>query len=90
MTYIWLFVVAGGAGLLGVTLAFGMIKQDPNRSVAAIAGAFLVATLALAGGLYVANAPTAPIQPPDRQHTEESLPAGPARATELQDKKIAN
>jgi hypothetical protein len=79
MNYIWLFAVAGGATLLGLALAFGMIKEDPKRSAGAIIGAFLVAVVALIGGVYVSYAPTAPIVPPDRQGTDEKLPGGPAQ-----------
>lgn len=83
VNYIWLFVVSGGAALLGFALAFGMISQDPKRSIGAIAGSFIVAILALGAGIYVSQASTAPIQPPDRNHTEKSLPAGPAHTEEL-------
>jgi len=83
VNYIWLFVVSGGAALLGFALAFGMISQDPKRSIGAIAGSFIVAILALGAGIYVSQASTAPIQPPDRSHTEENLPAGPAHTKEL-------
>ena len=83
VNYIWLFVVSGGAALLGFALAFGMISQDPKRSIGAIAGSFIVAILALGAGIYVSQASTAPIQPPDRNHTEEKLPAGPAHTEEL-------
>lgn len=83
MNYVWLFVVAGGAALLGVALAFGMIKQDPRRSIAAIVGSFIVAVLALGLGIYVSQATTAPVKPADRSHSEENLPAGPAHTEEL-------
>ncbi len=79
MNYIWLFVVAGGAALLGLALAFGMIRQDPRRSVGAMIGAFLIAILAVIGGLYISRAPTAPIVPPDREGTDKALPAAPAQ-----------
>ncbi|WP_184393956.1 hypothetical protein [Rhizobium sp. BK650] len=83
MNYLWLFAIAGGAALLGIALAFGMIKQDGQRSVVAIAGAFVVAAGALGLGLYVASAPTAPSQPPDREGTQNRLPA--AATTENND-----
>ncbi|TCR96348.1 hypothetical protein [Rhizobium sp. BK418] len=78
MNHIWLFVVAGGAAVLGLALAVGMITQDPRRSVGAMIGAFLIAILAMIGGLYVSRAPTAPIVPPDREGTDKALPAAPA------------
>lgn len=53
MICLWLFAVAGGAALLRIALAFGMIKQDGRRSVFAIVGAFVVALGALGLGLYV-------------------------------------
>jgi len=91
VNYIWLFVVAGGAALLGVALAFGMIKQDPKRSIGAIAGSFVVAMVALALAIYVSQtSSTAPVQPADRQHTEEKLPAGPAHTEELPGKTSGN
>ncbi|MBB3654825.1 hypothetical protein FHX15_000024 [Rhizobium sp. BK650] len=83
INYLWLFAIAGGAALLGIALAFGMIKQDGQRSVVAIAGAFVVAAGALGLGLYVASAPTAPSQPPDREGTQNRLPA--AATTENND-----
>jgi hypothetical protein len=79
MNHIWLFVVAGGAALLGLALAFDMIGQDPRRSVGAMIGAFLITILAVIGGLYVSKAPTAPIVPPDREGTDKALPAAPAQ-----------
>jgi multisubunit Na+/H+ antiporter MnhG subunit len=79
MNYVWLLVVSGGAVLLGLVLAFGMIRQDPRRSVGAMIGALVVAVVALVGGMYVARAPTSPIVPPDRQGTDEKLPAAPAQ-----------
>jgi hypothetical protein len=90
MNFIWLFVVAGGAALLGLALAFGMITQDPKRSLGAIVGAFVVAALAFVGGLYVSRAPTAPIVVPDRQGTDEKLPAAPAQASEIPGKSKGN
>ncbi|MBB5551039.1 hypothetical protein [Rhizobium lentis] len=83
MNYIWLFAVAGGAALLGFALAFGMIKQDGKRSVAAIAGAFIVAIGALAFGIYVASAPTAPVRASDRQGTQNNLPAAATTKKDL-------
>jgi hypothetical protein len=73
--YVWLFLVAGGAAILGSVLAFGMIKQNGERSIAAIAGAFVVAGLALILGLYVSSAPTAPQVSSDPQASEISRPA---------------
>ncbi|MEB3045986.1 hypothetical protein [Rhizobium mulingense] len=83
MNYIWLFAVAGGAALLGFALAFGMIKQDRERSVAAIAGAFVVAIGALGLGIYVASAPTAPMRASDRQGTQNNLPAAATTKEDL-------
>lgn len=68
-------MVAGGAAILGIALAFGMIKQDGKRSVAAIAGAFVVAAGALFFGIYISSAPTAPMVGPDRQSSETNRPA---------------
>jgi hypothetical protein len=73
--YVWLFIVAGGAAILGSTLAFGMINQNGKRSVVAIAGAFIVSGLALILGLYVSSAPTAPQVASDPQASETSRPA---------------
>ncbi len=73
--YIWHFIVAGGAAILGSVLAFGMIKQNGKRSIVAIAGAFIVAGLALILGLYVSSAPTAPQVASDPQASEISRPA---------------
>ena len=86
INYLWLFAIAGGAALLGIALAFGMIKQDGRRSVAAIAGAFVVAVGALGLGLYVASAPTAPLQAPDREGTQNRLPAAAANENNQQGK----
>ena len=83
MNYIWLFAVAGGATLLGVALAFGMIKQDGRRSIAAIAGAFIVAVGALGLGLYVATAPTAPLRASDREGSQKRLPAAATTPKDL-------
>ncbi|MBB3302445.1 hypothetical protein FHT72_006652 [Rhizobium sp. BK077] len=73
MNYLWL--VAGGAALLGVALAFGMINQDGQRSVLAISGAFVVAIGALGLGHYVAGASTAPMRASDREESQQKLPA---------------
>ncbi|PWI51703.1 hypothetical protein [Rhizobium phaseoli] len=81
MNYIWLFAVSGGATLLGVALAFGMIKQDGRRSIAAIAGAFIVGALGL--GLYVATAPTAPLRASDREGSQNRLPAAATTPKDL-------
>jgi flagellar motor component MotA len=73
--YVWLFLVAGGAAILGVVLALGSIKQEGKRSIAAIAGAFAVAAMALVLGLFVSSAPTAPMVASDSQSSEISRPA---------------
>jgi ApbE superfamily uncharacterized protein (UPF0280 family) len=73
--YIWLFSVAGGAAILGSVLAFGMINQNGKRSVVAVAGAFIVAGLALVWGLYVSAASTARQLASDPQASETSRPA---------------
>ncbi|MDR9775981.1 hypothetical protein RJJ65_25630 [Rhizobium hidalgonense] len=83
MNYLWFFVVAGGAALLGIALAFGMIKQDGRRSIAAIAGASVVAIGALGLGLYVASAPTAPLRASDREGSQSRLPAAPTTEKDL-------
>lgn len=83
MNYLWLFVVAGGAAILGAALAFGTIRQDPKRSIPAIAGAFIVAIVAVLIGVYVSSASTAPPVPPDRQETEKQLPAAPGQTSDL-------
>ncbi|MBX4952182.1 hypothetical protein HJA95_22015 [Rhizobium binae] len=75
MNYLWLFAIAGGAALLGIALASGMIKQGGQGSPVAVAGAFVVAVGALGLGLYVASAPTAPMRAPDREGTQNRLPA---------------
>ncbi|MBX4867258.1 MULTISPECIES: hypothetical protein [Rhizobium] len=83
MNYIWLFAVAGGAALLGIALAFGMIKQDGRRSVAAIAGAFIVAIGALGLGVYVASEPTAPMRASDREGSQNRLPGAATTEKDL-------
>ncbi|AIC30614.1 UNVERIFIED_ORG: hypothetical protein GGE64_005649 [Rhizobium etli] len=83
MNYLWLFAVAGGAALLGVALCFGMIKQDGRRSIAAIAGAFVVAIGALGVGVYVATAPTAPLRASDREGSQNRLPAAATTEKDL-------
>ncbi|MBW9116775.1 hypothetical protein JNB88_24385 [Rhizobium cauense] len=83
MNYIWLFVVSGGAAILGIALAFGMIKQDGKRSVAAIGGAFVVAGVSLVLAIYTSSRPTAPIVAPDRQHSEQDRPAAPSTPEHL-------
>ena len=76
---IWLFVVAGGAALLGLALAFGMIRQDAKRSTAAIAGAFIVAIGAVGLGFVVSNSTeTAPANPPDPSGAHYDAPARPS------------
>ena len=83
MNYIWLFAVAGGAALLGFALAFGMIKQDGKRSVAAIAGAFIVAIGALGLGVYVSKEPTAPMRASDRDGSQNALPGAATTREDL-------
>nr|WP_246717900.1 hypothetical protein [Rhizobium aethiopicum] len=83
MNYLWLFAVSGGAALLGIALAFGMIKQDGRRSVAAIAGAFVVAIVALGLGIYVQKAPTAPLRASDREGSQNNLPAAATTEKDL-------
>ncbi|RFB85150.1 hypothetical protein B5K08_26985 [Rhizobium leguminosarum bv. trifolii] len=83
MNYLWFFAVAGGAALLGIALAFGMIKQDGRRSVFAIAGAFIVAAGALGLGLYVGDAPTAPLRASDREGSQNRLPAAATTEKDL-------
>ncbi len=76
---VWLFVVAGGAALLGFALAFGMLKQDAKRSAGAIAGAFVVAIVALGLGMFLSRATsTAPENPPDPQGSHYDAPASPS------------
>jgi len=75
MDYIWLFAIAVGTGLLGLALAFGMLKQDTKRSAGAIAGAFIAAIGALGLGLYVSKAPAVPSQPVDTQ-AKQAPPEG--------------
>lgn len=76
---VWLFVVAGGAALLGLALAFGMIKQDAKRSTGAIAGAFIVAIGAVGLGFIISNSTeTAPSNPPDPQGSQYDTPARPS------------
>jgi hypothetical protein len=83
MNYLWLFAVAGGAALLGMALAFGMIKQDGRRSLFAIAGAFIVAIGALGLGVYVAKAPAAPVRASDREQSQQRLPAAATTEKDL-------
>jgi len=83
MNYIWLFVVAGGAALLGFALAFGMMKEDPRRTAFALLSAAFFAVVAVGVSSYVSSLATAPIQAADREHSEEKLPAGPAHTEEL-------
>jgi hypothetical protein len=83
MNYVWLFVVAGGAALLGLALVFGMMKEDPRRTTFAVFGAVAFAIVALFVGVFVSSLSTARIQAADRERTEEKLPAGPAHTEEL-------
>ncbi|MBW8790179.1 YfjD family protein [Rhizobium leguminosarum] len=83
MNYLWLFAVAGGAALLGIALAFGMIKQDGRRSVFAIAGAFIVAIGALGAGVYIARAPAAPVRGSDREQSQQRLPGAATTEKDL-------
>ncbi|MBX4958394.1 hypothetical protein [Rhizobium lentis] len=83
MNYLWLFAVAGGAAVLGIALAFGMIKQDGRRSVAAIACAFIVAIGALGLGVYVSKEPTAPLRSSDREGSQNRLPGAATTEKDL-------
>lgn len=83
MSYIWLLVVAGGAGLLGFALAFGMMKEDSRRTAFALLGAAFFAVVAIGVSSFVTSLATAPIQAADGAHSEEKLPAGPAHTEEL-------
>jgi hypothetical protein len=74
----WLFVVAGGAALLGVALAFGMFKENRTRAVSAMAGAFIVAVCAVGLGALISTKDTAPQVSPDVHGSQYDLPAQPA------------
>jgi hypothetical protein len=78
VNYIWLFVVAGGAALLGCALAFSSFRQSRRRSIVPAVGAFAVAGLAALFGLYISTLNTAPSQPPDPQGTHYDGPARPS------------
>ncbi|WP_117196401.1 hypothetical protein [Rhizobium terrae] len=73
--YAWLFIIAGGAALLGFALIFGSIKQDGKRSIIPITGAVVVGIFALLLGIFISRAPTAPIIASDPQASEISRPA---------------
>jgi len=76
---LWLFVVAGGAAILGLALAFGIIRQNPARGVGAIAGAFIVAIGAVGLGYLVSSqTETAPTKSPDIQGSQYETPARPS------------
>ena len=75
----WLFVVAGGAAILGLALAFGIIKQNPARGIGAIAGAVIVAIGAVGLGYLVSSqTETAPSKPSDAQGSQFEAPARPS------------
>ena len=79
MNAVWLFVVAGGAALLGFALAFGMLRQDGKRSVGAILGAFIVAIGAAGLGAVISSTTsTAPSNPSDPQGSQYDTPARPS------------
>jgi hypothetical protein len=55
-----------------------------KRALAAILGAIVVVVISLAVGYWVRTDPeTAPMVPPDRQNTEEKLPAAPGSPQQL-------
>lgn len=77
--FMWLFMVAGGAAILGGAIAFGMFKQNPKRTAFSIRGAVFVAILAVGIGLIVSNVTTtAPSNPPDRSGSHYDTPARPS------------
>jgi hypothetical protein len=79
MNIVWFFAIAGGALVLGLALALGMFKQDRRRQVVAMAGAFVVAAIAVTFGYAVSSSPTtAPSNPPDPQGTHYDTPARPS------------
>jgi len=83
MNYIWLVVVAGGALVLGLVLAFGMFKQRPRRTIGAVVAALAIACGAVGLGFYIKSSPTVPTRPPDRQHSEDKLPAAAGHSGDL-------
>jgi len=83
MNYIWIFVVAGGAFVLGIVLAFGMFTQRPRRTIGAVVAALAIVCGAVGLGFYIKSAPTAPTQPADPQHTEDKLPAAAGHTDDL-------
>jgi hypothetical protein len=72
--YIWLFIVAGGAAILGSTLAFGMINQNGKRSAVAIAGAFIVSGLAPSWASMYHPPQPLPKWHPTRKHQKPVVP----------------
>lgn len=76
---LWLFAVAGGAGLLGVALAFGLIIENRKRAMSAMAGAFIVAIVCAGLAIVLSTqAPTAETRSSDRAGTQYDLPARPS------------
>ena len=76
---LWLFIVAGGAALLGLALAFGLIMENRARALKAMAGAFVVAICAGAFGVFVSSqTTTAPQRSSGPDGSQYDLPARPS------------
>lgn len=81
--YIWLVVVAGGAGVLGAALAYGSFTQSRRKSVLPLVGLAVVIGAGIAISMLVSQAPTVPSRPADQQGTHFDGPAAPSRDNAL-------
>jgi hypothetical protein len=84
MNYVWFFAIAGGTALLGLVLAFNLVKQNGRPGIVPIVAASLVAFAALGLGLYVSHIPAAPTPSPDREKTQNKLPAAATPGKQIQ------
>jgi hypothetical protein len=81
--YMWFIVVAGGAALLGLALAYGSYKESRHRSLIPLAGLAVAVAIGFAVSSGVTQAPTAESVPPDPQGTHYDTPAAPSRENAL-------
>jgi hypothetical protein len=79
MNFVWFLLVAGGAAALGGGIAYGMFKQNPNRTTFALGGAAVVTAMAIGLSVLISGVPdTAPSNAPDQQGTHYDGPARPS------------
>ena len=81
--YMWFIVVAGGAAMLGLALAYGSYKESRHRSLIPLAGLAVAIAVGVAVSIGVTQAPTANSVPPDPQGTHYDSPAAPSRENAL-------